>query len=294
MNALSSAPETASVPASAHELSEISAELLGRIRAKQPLVHAITNHVVQGFTANVLLALGASPAMVDIVGEAGIFAGVADGLLVNLGTIAPGQGDAMFEAVQGANAAGTPWVLDPVAIGVLPIRTQLAADLLEYRPAAIRGNASEVMALAGLGAGGRGTDAEVGPEVALPAARLLAARGSIVAVSGAEDQVTSAAGTVLVPGGSALLTKVTGGGCALGAVVAAFLGVRGEYHEADAVAAAHAVYSLAAARAAARAGGPGSFATLLLDELAAVDTDSVRRECQFAWLPDVVEAGATA
>lgn len=134
--------------ASFAELPETAAELLDAVRASSPLVHSITNSVVTGFTANVLLALGAAPAMVDIVGESGMFAGIANGLLVNLGTPTPEQREAMREAVAGANAAGTPWVLDPVAIGALPVRTALAAEIVEARPTVVRGNASEIMALA--------------------------------------------------------------------------------------------------------------------------------------------------
>ena len=143
-------------PASASDLVTEAADLLGALRAAPPLTHCITNAVVTGFTANVLLAVGAAPAMVDIVGEAGMFAGISSGVLINLGTPMPEQRAAGLEAATGANAAGTPWVLDPVAIGALPIRTALAHELAELRPTAIRGNASEILALAGLSAGGRG------------------------------------------------------------------------------------------------------------------------------------------
>ncbi|BDZ37811.1 hypothetical protein GCM10025863_04250 [Microbacterium suwonense] len=162
-------------PSSADPVSA-AADLLKRLRAAPPLTHCITNSVVTGFTANVLLALGAAPAMVDIVGEAGMFAGAASGVLINLGTPTPEQRAASLEAAAGANTAGTPWVLDPVAIGVLPVRTGLAGELAALRPTAIRGNASEILALAGLSAGGRGVDATDTPEAAADAARTLAER----------------------------------------------------------------------------------------------------------------------
>ncbi|WP_282828296.1 hydroxyethylthiazole kinase [Gulosibacter sediminis] len=245
------------------------AELLGRVRASAPLVHNITNTVVTGFTANALLALGAAPAMVDIVGEAGLFARVAGGLLVNLGTPTPEQRGAIAEAVAGAREAGTPWVLDPVAIGALPIRTQLAAELVAQRPTAVRGNPSEVLALAGAGSGGRGVESADSAASARDAAVALARRyGTVVAVSGEEDLVTDGSSVVWVSGGDALLTKVTGGGCALGAIVAAFLAVRVELSVLAAVGAAQVSYGGAAERAAARAAGPGSFAVELLDALA--------------------------
>ncbi|ERK69338.1 hydroxyethylthiazole kinase [Leifsonia aquatica] len=238
------------------------------LRQSTPLVQCLTNAVVSNFTANVLLAVGAAPAMVDIPGEAGTFARVAGAVLINLGTPREEQRVAMREAV---SAASTPWVLDPVAIGVLSVRTALAEELLALRPTVIRGNASEIRALAGAGAGGRGVDAVDDVESAGGAAAALARRsGGIVAVSGAVDLITDGSSTVRVPGGDELLTRVTGGGCALGAVVAAFVATgraRG-VDDLEAVATAHAVYSAAAERAAAAASGPGTFAARFLDELA--------------------------
>ena len=259
------------------DLAEVTAELLSEVRRRQPLTHSITNNVVTNFTANALLALGAAPAMVDIVGEAGLFARVADGVLVNLGTPATEQREAMREAVAGASEADTPWVLDPVAIGALPIRTALAAELVAARPTAVRGNASEILALAGTGAGGRGVDAADSPDAAAPAALSLAERfGSVVAVSGPVDLITDGTAVVRVSNGHELLTRVTGGGCALGSVIAAFLGSRGERSVLEAVVAAHVCYEVAAERAAARSAGPGTFAANFLDELAAVAPDDVR------------------
>lgn len=241
---------------------------LSDLRSTPPLVQCLTNSVVTNFTANALLALGAAPAMVDVPGEAGAFAGVASAVLVNLGTPHAEQRAAMAEAAAAADAAGTPWVLDPVAIGSLPVRTGLAHELLAHRPRVVRGNPSEVLALAGGGTGGRGVDATVGPDEVAEAADDLARRlACVVAVSGATDLVTDGRRTTRVAGGSALLTRVTGGGCALGAAVAAFSAVAEPY---DAAVAAHEAWARASERAAARAGGPGSFAVAFLDELAAL------------------------
>lgn len=250
-----------------------AASLLQVLRETPPLTHCITNAVVTGFTANVLLAVGAAPAMVDISGEAGLFAGVASGLLVNLGTPTPEQRLASLEAAEGAAGAGTPWVLDPVAIGALPVRTGLAHELAALRPTAIRGNASEILALAGLSGGGRGVDTTDSTDAAAEAAFLLAERhGSVVAVSGPVDLLTDGERVIRIANGDPLLTLVTGGGCALGAVMAAFLGAARStpIRPLDAVAAASLVYTVAAERAAAVSSGPGSFAVALLDALAAV------------------------
>ncbi len=255
-------------------MATATAELLTAVREGQPLTQCITNSVVTGFTANVLLAVGAAPAMVDIVDEAGMFAGVTAGLLINLGTPTPEQRRASLEAAAAAHTAATPWVLDPVAVGALPVRTALARDLVAVGPSAIRGNASEILALAGASAGGRGVDATDTPEAAADAARSLArTHGAVVAVSGPVDLITDGDTVIRIANGDALLTRVTGGGCALGAVMAAFLGAaRTTGHTAlEAVAAASLAYTLAAEDAAVAAGGPGSFAVALLDALAAVE-----------------------
>ncbi|WP_435745902.1 hydroxyethylthiazole kinase [Microbacterium sp. PMB16] len=260
-------------PESASDLAVSAGTLLEGLRASPPLTHCITNAVVTGFTANVLLAVGAAPAMVDIVGESEMFAGIASGLLVNLGTPTPEQRAASLEAVAGAAASGTPWVLDPVAVGALPVRTPLARGLVEQRPTAIRGNASEILALAGLSTGGRGVDATDSTDAAADAAVSLARGfGSVVAVSGPIDLVTDGHRIVRLANGHELLTRVTGGGCALGAVMAAFLGAaRSTDTDAlTAVASASLVYTVAAEQAAERAAGPGSFAVALLDALASV------------------------
>lgn len=263
---------------------------LDLLRSRGPLVDCITNTVVQQITANALLAAGASPAMVDHPDEVETFAAVADGLLVNLGTIAPHQVIAMPRAARAAGAAGVPWVLDPVAVGALPVRTQLAHDLLALRPAAVRANASEILALAGSGAGGRGADTTSGPEAAIQAAGDLArTTGGVVAVSGERDLVVSAGRSTWVRGGSPVLTLVTGTGCALGALTAALLGaVRHEDTVGsgdgptptgpsphDAVIAAHALVAAAGSRAAEVGAGPGSFAVAWLDALGSLRPDEV-------------------
>lgn len=256
-----------------------TAELLEAVRARSPLVHCITNTVVQNVTANVLLALGASAAMVDVVTEAGPFARVADALLVNTGTPHAEPRAASLEAASAAVDAGTPWVLDPVAVGSLPVRTALARDLLALGPTVLRGNASEVLAVLGASAGGRGVDSTVGTDDARAAAveAVAARRVAAVAVSGPVDLlVAPGIGVVRVANGTELLTRITGGGCALGAVVAAFTAVSPEDPGAAAVAAT-AVHTIAAELAAREAGGPGTFQPLFLDRLASLSPDDVVR-----------------
>ena len=246
---------------------------LAELRRLAPLTHCMTNIVAAGFTANVLLAAGASPAMINALEEAPGFAAIAQGLLVNVGTITAPDAAAMLEAARAANAAGTRWVLDPVAAGALPYRTRIAAELLAHRPAIVRGNASEILALAGASEGGKGVDSTAASSEALPFARAFAIRtGAVVAVSGAVDFITDGTSVIEVPGGDALMTKVTGVGCALGALMAAFLGA--SETPLRAATAASAIFAAAGERAARNVRGPGSFAVTFLDELWSIGRDS--------------------
>jgi hydroxyethylthiazole kinase len=245
------------------------ADALMALHTESPLVQCLTNVVVAQWTANVLLAVGAAPAMVDNPHEAGEFASIASGVLVNLGTPFDDTVAAMRSAVHSAAANATPWVLDPVAAGGLRWRTDLAIELLESSsPAIVRGNASEILALAG-GSGGKGVDSTEAPEAALKAAKSVANRyDTIVAVSGPVDHITDGDRTVLISNGHPWMTQVTGVGCALGALMAAFAAVSTD--RLIAAATATAALTVAADRAAATSRGPGSFAVRLIDELAAL------------------------
>ncbi|MEW1927547.1 hydroxyethylthiazole kinase [Streptomyces sp. NPDC088360] len=260
--------DTASVPAQ-HGTAvsrDAVADVIASLRTSAPLVHCLTNVVVSQFTANVLLAAGAAPAMVHSAEEAGALARVAGGVLVNLGTVTSVTAAAMRVAVTEAAGAGRPWVLDPVAVGPLPWRTELARELLESTPpAVVRGNASEILALDG-GTGGRGVDSTDAPEAALAAAGALARRyGCAVAVSGPEDVLTDGTRVVRLANGHPLLTLVTGTGCSLGALVAACTAVTGD--ALLAATAATGLLTVAAEDAATRSAGPGTFAVALIDAL---------------------------
>lgn len=244
------------------------AAALEAVRTRAPLVQCLTNVVAAQWTANVLLALGAAPAMVDNPREAAELATVADAMLVNLGTPSAETVAAMGPAVAAASGAGTPWVLDPVAAGALTWRTEVAQGLLVAGPPTIvRGNASEVLALDG-GGGGRGVDTVHTPEAAARSAVATARRvGTTIAVSGPIDHVVDGARLVRVANGHPWLTRVTGVGCALGATMAAFAAAVDD--PLLAAVAATATITVAAESAASRSGGPGSFAVALLDDVAA-------------------------
>ncbi len=241
------------------------ADALAAVQAQGPLVQCLTNIVVANWTANVLLAAGAAPAMVDNPHEAPLFAGVASAVLVNLGTPYDDTAQAMTVAVDAAAAADTPWILDPVAAGGLPWRTQHARMLLEHgSPTIVRGNASEILGLAG-GAGGRGVDSSDIPDAVVETARDLArARACVVAVSGERDLFTDGERMVRLRGGHPWMTRVTGVGCSLGALMAAFAAVSDPL---VAAVSATGVLCVAAEDAAHASRGLGTFAVSLLDEL---------------------------
>lgn len=253
-----------------------AAHEIARVRAAAPLVHCLTNSVVTPFTANVLLACGCAPAMVVAREEVAAFAAVASALSVNVGTLDSRQAEAILLAVHAAAEAGTPWTLDPVAVGALAYRTAFSHELLAFAPAAIRGNASEIIALAGLGHGGRGVDSTAGSDEAVSAAVALARRtGAVVAVTGATDYITDGERLLSVANGHPLLQRVTGTGCSLSALVAASMA--GAPDRLHAAASACAWMAIAGEQAAEQAAGPGSFAVALLDALAGLDAPTLER-----------------
>ncbi|WP_136247129.1 hydroxyethylthiazole kinase [Halomonas borealis] len=249
---------------------------LERVRATTPLVHNITNHVAMPFMANALLALGASPAMIHAREEAAEFTDLAAALTLNIGTLSPHWLAAMDDAARAANATGTPWVLDPVAVGATGFRREAGARLLALGPTAIRGNASEILALARQGGGGRGVDSTDTADSAERAAVALARdSGAVVAVTGEVDLVTDGRRLAKVTGGHPLMPRVTTLGCALTGVVGAFLS--GAEDAFEATVAALAAYAVAGETAGRTAAGPGSFAVAFLDALYALDTATLSR-----------------
>jgi hydroxyethylthiazole kinase len=246
--------------------AELSAAL-SKLRAERPLIHNITNFVVMNFTANVLLAAGASPAMVHAAEEAGAFAAISRALVINIGTLDAGFVAGMELAVASATARQVPWVLDPVGVGATGYRTEVALRLSRMKPAVIRGNAGEIMALAGAAGSGRGVDSLSGSEEAIEAGRTLShLTGAVVVVTGATDYVI-ADDVIPVTGGHAISQQVTGTGCATTALVGAFLAVAAPK---DAAIAGLALMKRAAELAEPGSPGPGSFATKLIDAIAAI------------------------
>ena len=238
---------------------------LTSMRANAPLVHNITNYVAMNVMANCLLAAGASPAMVHAREEAAEFAMLASALTINIGTLSPPWVDAMEEAACAAHEAGRPWVLDPVAAGATSYRRAVSARLITHQPTIIRGNASEILALSGAMASGKGVDSNDGVETAKDAALALArALRAVVAVTGEKDFITDGERSYAVSNGHPLMPRVTALGCSLTGIVAAFAV---DQPPLEATVAALAYYGLAGEMAAAEADGPGSCASAFVDAL---------------------------
>ena len=243
---------------------------LRRLREVTPLVHNITNYVAMDVSANALLAVGAAPAMVHALEEVEEFVSISHALVVNIGTLSPEWVRAMHRAADRAVSLGKPWVLDPVGAGATKYRTDTARELAVRRPTVIRGNASEILAVAGGVEGTRGVDSAHGSDDALATARALAARlGCVVAVTGAVDYVTDGSRTLSISNGHVMMTRVTALGCSATALVGAFLAAHDD--AVFAAAAALAVIGLAGEIAARDADGPGTFRQRLLDALYAMD-----------------------
>jgi hydroxyethylthiazole kinase len=242
-------------------------ESIENIRKKSPVVHNITNYVVMNSTANVLLAVGASPVMAHADEEVADMVNIASALVVNIGTLSREWVKSMFKAADQAVKRGIPIILDPVGAGATGYRTETAREFVKtVRPAIVRGNASEIMALFGDRAKTKGVDSIDASHDAVAAARgINETYGAIVCVSGETDYIIGKGRIVKVGNGHPMMTRVTGMGCAATALCGAFAAVNSDY--AQATAHAMAVMGIAGEMAAEKADGPGSLEVRFLDAL---------------------------
>jgi len=251
-------------------IADKTAQLLETMRAARPLVHNIANYVSMDVAANALLAIGASPAMVHAREEVAEFVAISGALVINIGNLSMPWVEAMLLAAQAAARHSKPWVLDPVGAGATRLRTETVRSLLPHRPSIIRGNASEIMAVAGgAGVAPKGVDSANTTEEALAFALSLAKHGGcIVIATGAIDLITDGRRVARRANGSPTMAKVTALGCALSSVTGAFAAVGDDPY--DAAVAAVAVFGIAGEIAAERAKGPGSYRVAFLDALESI------------------------
>ncbi|WP_438825186.1 hydroxyethylthiazole kinase [Bacillus sp. JJ1127] len=259
-------------------LQEI-AKVVETVRGTNPLVHNITNVVVTNFTANGLLALGASPVMAYAKEEVAEMASIAGALVLNMGTLRPEEVEAMLIAGKAANTHHVPVLFDPVGAGATSYRTEVARHIpSEVKLAMIRGNAAEIANVINEKWAIKGVDAGAGNGDVVGIAKQAADELDTVAViTGKEDIVTDGERTFMIHNGHQILTKVTGTGCLLTSVMGAFAAVEQNYVKA--AVAALTFYGVAAEIAAVKTVelGPGSFQIEFLNQLANTTADDIEQ-----------------
>lgn len=237
------------------------------VRQHSPLVHNITNFVVMNNTANALLAIGASPIMAHAEEEIIDMIKICAATVINIGTLDEHWVKSMYKAAHTASQIGKPWILDPVGAGATNYRNSVLSRLIELKPAAIRGNASEILSLANQSRSRtKGVDSTAHSSEALNAAiHLNKNYGAIVCISGETDIITDGNKIIYIHNGHPLMTKVTGLGCSASAVIGAFLGTI--ENKLEAVVSATALFGIAGELAEKISSGPGSLQVNLLDTL---------------------------
>jgi hydroxyethylthiazole kinase len=263
------------------ELAELTAASLERIRERTPLVHNITNFVVMNDTANVLLAVGASPVMAHAIDEVRDMVAHAGALVLNIGTLEDAWIESMLAAGAEANRRGVPVVLDPVGAGATPLRTGSVERILDkVRVALVRGNGGELSVIAGLAGQVRGVDsvAASAPEAA---ARTVAARtGGAAVASGAVDYAADATRAAQIRNGDPMLGRITGSGCMATALCGAFLAVEPDPFLAGVE--AMIAFGIAGELAARISSGPGTFRANLIDAVANLDRAAIQERTRVA------------
>jgi hydroxyethylthiazole kinase len=262
------------------KLAEQAARNLKAIRERKPLVHNITNFVVMNYTANALLAMGASPVMAHAIGEVEEMVSHAGALVLNIGTLTEEWVAAMIAAGRKATEKKIPIVLDPVGSGATRLRTESARKILsQTRVSVLRGNASEILSLQDENSRTKGVDAVHGVDKAARTAGILAAElRSTLAITGPVDLITDGRRVVRVANGHPLMASVTGTGCTATAAVGAFLAVDPE--PVSAAATALAFFGLAGEVAGDSATAPGSFMIKMLDALFTITPEQLQKGCK--------------
>ena len=234
-------------------MEQVLKTMLENVRAKSPLVHNITNYVTVNDVANVLLAAGGSPIMSDDANDVEDITSICGGLNINIGTLNKNTIPSMFLAGKKANALGHIVLLDPVGAGASRLRTDTANRLIqEVRFDAVRGNISEIKTLCTGSGSTKGVDADAVDAVTeanldngVALVKAFAKQtGCIIAVTGAIDLVSDGERCWCIRNGRAEMSRITGTGCQLSALMTAFL-VANPDRKLDAAAAAVCMMGLA-------------------------------------------------
>lgn len=250
-------------------IKSYTSQIVEKIKTTSPLIHNITNFVVMNSSANILLAIGASPVMAHCLGEVEEMTSLADALVLNIGTLQDDWVESMICAAKTANTKGIPVILDPVGSGATLLRTQAVKKIMNAAQISVlRGNASEIFSLASADVRTRGVDSSlfVTDEIIEAAQKLASEMNCIIAISGAEDIITDGHQIFRVTNGQPIMTKVTGIGCGLSAVTGAFCAVS-DKNLLTATAAAFGFYGLCGDLAIKISDKPGSFFVAFIDAL---------------------------
>ncbi len=261
-------------------LSEQAAKNLAAVKKKKPLIHNITNYVVMNYTANALLAMGASPVMAHAQNEVEDMVSFAGALVINIGTLEDDWITSMMKAGKKASELNTPIILDPVGSGATALRTNAAKKIIEEsRLSVIRGNASEILSLRHADSKTKGVDSIHSVDEAAQTATVLARElNTALAITGPVDLVTDGERVVRVSNGHALMGYVTGTGCTATTTIGAFLAVDDD--PVSATATALAFFGLAGEVAGQKAEAPGSFMIGMLDALYSISPEDLEAGCK--------------
>jgi len=267
------------------QLSKAVSQAVKDVQALNPLAGSWTNFVTINLVANAQLAVGGRAAMCFLPDEAKPLAFVSKSIYINVGTLQPIAVEALREAAKAAVELKKPWVLDPVAAGLGNTRNTVLKELKQYKPDIIRGNASEIIALANLWelqsqnkGNVDGVDATDSVDTALPSARALALwTGGAVAVSGETDIVLDNKRICRISGGSPMLKSITGAGCSLGGIMAIYLSVTDAF---TAAVTSSVIYKWASQNAVKSNVGTFSFQTAFIDNLSLLDAKTIEKYAQ--------------
>ncbi|MBR6756114.1 MAG: hydroxyethylthiazole kinase [Peptococcaceae bacterium] len=208
------------------------------VRSKNPLIHNITNYVTVNDCANIVIACGAAPIMADDKNEVAEITSICNGLNINIGTLNSRTIESMLLAGKKANELNHPVVLDPVGAGASQLRTDTAMQLLqEVKFTVIRGNISEIKTLASGSGTTKGVDADVADKVTeenlnemIAFAKAFAEKtGAVIAITGAIDIVADSTKAYCIRNGHPMMSAITGTGCQLSAMTAAFVTANPDY-----------------------------------------------------------------
>lgn len=258
--------------------SEALEEILDGARKRKPLIYAITNFVSASFQGDVVMAAGGAPLMSQCLAEGKDLGRACDGLLINTGTPSIDRESLFRKALRGAREGGKITLLDPVGYGAAPFRQAMIDSLIrDFSFTIIKGNYGEIGLLAGMGGKVRGTETATPPPSPPGAAMELARRtASLVVATGEKDYLSDGAVVFSIAGGGAMAGKISGGGCALGALMTT-LAAGSKAPLAGALCGAL-MFRLASERAEKEARGPGTFRPLFIDGLHGITGAALAKE----------------